>query len=117
MNIFRNQNGADMESKKNKQINLELPESEFSGKYSNLVLVAHSPSEFVLDFTQLLPGLPKAKVVSRIILSPQHAKGLLHALSENIVKYESQFDEIKIPKGGQRPPFEFIQEEKKEKPN
>lgn len=106
-----------METKKNQQINLELPESEFSGKYSNLVLVAHSPSEFILDFTQVFPGLPKAKVVSRIILSPQHAKGLLHALSDNIIKYESQFGEIKLPKGGQKPPFQFSEEEKEEKPN
>ena len=65
-----------MDSKNNKQINIELPESEAGGKYSNLVLVAHSPSEFVLDFTQVLPGLPKAKIVSRLILSPQHTKGL-----------------------------------------
>ena len=106
-----------MDSKKSKQLNLELPESEFSGKYSNLVLVAHSPSEFVLDFTQVLPGLPKAKVISRIILSPQHAKGLLHALNENIQKFESQFGEIKLPKGGVRPPFQFDEGDKSGKPN
>ncbi len=106
-----------MDSKNNKQINIELPESEAGGKYSNLVLVAHSPSEFVLDFTQVLPGLPKAKIVSRLILSPQHTKGLLHALNENIQKFESQFGEIKLPKGGARPPFQFSQEDKSGKPN
>jgi hypothetical protein len=106
-----------METKQNKQINLELPESEASGKYSNLVLVAHSPSEFVLDFTQILPGLPKAKIVSRIILSPTHAKGLMHALTENIQKYEAQFGEIKLPAGGIKPPFQFAQDDKNKTPN
>ena len=106
-----------MDNKKSQQINLELPESESSGKYSNLVLVAHSPSEFVLDFTQILPGLPKAKVVSRIILSPTHAKGLLRALNENLQKFESQFGEINLPKAGIKPGFQFSEHDKDKTPN
>jgi hypothetical protein len=105
------------DKKKNKQLNLEIPESEFSGKYSNLVLVAHSPSEFILDFTQVFPGLPKAKVVSRLILSPQHAKGLLKALNENILKFENQFGEIAMPNIENRPPVQFGPDDKQEVPN
>ena len=79
-----------------KQLNIELGPEEAEGIYSNLVLISHSPAEFVLDFTRILPGKPKAKVYSRIILAPQHAKSLLNALQENIKKYEEQFGEIKI---------------------
>ncbi len=79
-----------------KQINIELGEKEAEGIYSNLVLISHSPAEFVLDFTRVLPGKPKAKVYARIILAPQHAKSLLMALQENIKKYESQYGEIKV---------------------
>ena len=71
-----------------KQLNIELGPEEAEGIYSNLVLISHSPAEFVLDFTRILPGKPKAKVYSRIILAPQHAKSLLNALQENIKKYE-----------------------------
>lgn len=78
------------------QINIELGEQEAEGIYSNLVLISHSPAEFVLDFTRVLPGKPKAKVYARIILAPQHAKSLLKALEDNIKKYESQFGEIKV---------------------
>lgn len=78
------------------QINIELGEQEAEGIYSNLVLISHSPAEFVLDFTRVLPGRPKAKVYSRIILAPQHAKSLLKALEDNIKKYEAQFGEVKI---------------------
>lgn len=79
-----------------KQINIELGEQEAEGIYSNLVLITHSPAEFILDFTRILPGKPKAKVYSRIILAPQHAKSLLRALEDNVKKYESQFGEIKM---------------------
>lgn len=84
-----NQNGG-------KQINIELGEAEAEGTYSNLVLITHSPAEFVLDFTRVLPGKPKAKVYSRIIMAPQHAKSLLRALGDNVKKYEAQFGEIKL---------------------
>lgn len=79
-----------------KQINIELGPDQAEGTYSNLVLITHSPAEFVLDFTRVLPGKPQAKVYSRIIMAPQHAKSLLRALEDNIKKYESQFGEIKI---------------------
>jgi hypothetical protein len=84
-----------MKQPMDKQINIELGEQEAEGIYSNLVLISHSPAEFVFDFTRLVPGKPKAKVYSRIIMAPQHAKSLLMALEENIKKYENQFGEIK----------------------
>ncbi|HHE54273.1 MAG TPA: DUF3467 domain-containing protein [Caldithrix abyssi] len=79
-----------------KQINIELGEQEAEGIYSNLVLISHSPAEFVFDFTRILPGKPKAKVYARIVMAPQHAKSLLKALEENIRKYEEQYGEITI---------------------
>jgi len=78
------------------QINVELCEKEAEGIYSNLALISHSPAEFVIDFTRVLPGVPKAKVYARIILTPQHAKSLHNALNENIKQYEKQFGEIKL---------------------
>ena len=83
------------------QINIELGEHEAEGIYSNLVLITHSPAEFVFDFTRILPGKPKAKVYARIVMAPQHAKSLLKALEENIRKYEEQFGEIVIHGQGQ----------------
>ncbi|MDI6840908.1 MAG: DUF3467 domain-containing protein [bacterium] len=81
----------------NKQrINIELPEEQGQGIYSNLAIVSHSPSEFVVDFTRVLPGLKKAKVYSRIVLSPTHAKLLMQTLKDNIEKYEKKFGEIKV---------------------
>ena len=77
------------------QINVELGEKEAEGIYSNFVVISHSTAEFVLDFTRMLPGTPKAKVFSRIIMTPQHAKALWKALEENIDKYEKQHGEIK----------------------
>ena len=84
--------------KKVQQINIELDEKISSGEYANFVVVTHSPAEFVMDFTRILPGVPKAKVHSRIIMAPQHAKAFLGALSENIKKFESKHGEINIPK-------------------
>ncbi|MCH6559571.1 DUF3467 domain-containing protein, partial [candidate division KSB1 bacterium] len=78
------------------QINVELGEKEAEGIYSNLALISHSPAEFVLDFTRMLPGIPKAKVYARINMTPQHAKSFQNALAENITKYEKQFGKIKI---------------------
>ncbi len=78
------------------QINIELGEKEAEGIYSNLAIITHSPAEFVIDFTRIVPGMPKAKVLSRIITTPQHAKMLLGALRDNLEKYESRFGEIKI---------------------
>lgn len=89
------------------QINLELGEKEAEGIYSNFVVISHSPAEFVLDFTRMLPGVPKTKVYSRIIMTPQHAKSLLKALNENVEKYEKQHGEIKLVGGEPGKPFGF----------
>jgi len=91
-----------MEEKKNAgQINIELKEDVAQGTYSNLAIITHSPSEFVIDFVRIMPGLPKAEVKSRIILTPEHAKRLLMALQDNIAKYESVHGPIKhIESGG-----------------
>lgn len=78
------------------QINIELGEKEAEGIYSNLAIITHSPAEFVIDFTRIVPGVPKARVHARIITTPQHAKMLLRALKENIEKFESRFGEIHI---------------------
>ncbi len=78
------------------QINLELGEKEAEGIYANFAIINHTPAEFVLDFARIFPGVPKAKIQARIIMTPQHAKSLARALQENIEKYESSFDEIKI---------------------
>ncbi|MEZ4852700.1 DUF3467 domain-containing protein [Flavobacterium sp.] len=77
------------------QINIELDEKTAEGIYSNLAIINHSHSEFILDFIAMMPGVPKAKVKSRIILTPQHTKRLLSALAENVKKFESQHGIIK----------------------
>jgi len=78
------------------QINVELTPEHSDGVYSNIVLIAHSPSEFILDFARMLPGLQKAKVFSRIIMTPQNAYLLKEALEENLKRYEDRFGKIKI---------------------
>jgi hypothetical protein len=85
------------------QINIEISEKEAEGVYSNFFLIAHSPHEFIIDFARMLPGLPKAKVFARVIMTPAHAKLLLSALEDNIKKYESQFGEIKALKQEKKP--------------
>lgn len=94
-----------MQEKKNpnQQLNLELPEEVAEGQYSNLAIITHSPSEFVVDFVKMMPGVNKAKVKSRIILTPQHAKRLYKALKDNIAKYESIHGEIKDSGSGEMP--------------
>lgn len=86
-----------------KQISLELKPEIAKGNYSNLAIITHSHSEFILDFATMLPGLQKPEIGSRIIMTPEHAKRLLNALADNINKYESQFGEISLdaasPKG------------------
>ncbi|GAB6012137.1 DUF3467 domain-containing protein [Viscerimonas tarda] len=78
------------------QIQIELSDEVAQGTYSNLAIISHSSSEFVIDFVRIVPGVPKAKVKSRIILTPEHAKRLLHALNDNIAKYENNNGSIKI---------------------
>jgi hypothetical protein len=96
------------DQKKGNQIDIELSEDVADGIYSNLAIISHSNSEFVVDFIRLLPGVPKAKVKSRILLSPQHAKRLQMALSDNIQKFEESFGEIKMQDSApQFPPMSF----------
>ena len=85
------------------QINIELSDEFSEGIYSNLAVITHSNSEFVVDFIKLMPGVPKAKVKSRIILTPQHAKRLYRALKDNIRKFESVHGVIKETEGGDYP--------------
>jgi hypothetical protein len=77
------------------QLNIELSEEVADGIYSNLAIITHSNAEFIIDFVRILPGVPKAKVKSRILLTPQHAKRLLLALKDNVQKFESNFGPIK----------------------
>lgn len=77
------------------QINIELDEQVAQGTYSNLAIINHSVSEFVIDFVNIMPGTPKSKVKSRIILTPQHAKRLVKALNENVKRFENAHGEIK----------------------
>ena len=91
------------------QINIELGEKEAEGIYSNLAIITHSPAEFVIDFTRVLPGVPKAKVHARLIMTAQHAKLLMRALDDNIKKFESKFGEIKIHGDGPSGGFGFQQ--------
>jgi hypothetical protein len=83
------------DQKKQGQINIELDEDVADGTYSNLAIINHSISEFIVDFVNIMPGVPKAKVKSRIILTPQHAKRLTKALAENVTKFEQAHGEIK----------------------
>ena len=82
-------------NKQQEQINIELEEKSAEGIYSNLAIINHSSSEFVLDFVSIMPGIPKAKVKSRIVLTPQHAKRLMKAIGENIHRFEVAHGEIK----------------------
>lgn len=78
------------------QLNIEMDQDVAEGTYANLAIISHSNAEFVLDFIRILPGVPKAKVKSRIIMTPQHAKRLQAALDDNIKKYESQNGKIEL---------------------
>lgn len=91
----------------NNQVNIELPEEIAEGIYSNLAIISHSNAEFIVDFVRLLPGVPKAKVKSRIVLTPQHAKRLMGALADNIAKFEAQNGKIKDSEGNQNVPMNF----------
>jgi len=93
-----------MENKENQGgLNIELNEETAQGVYSNLAVLSHSGSEFIVDFVRMMPGIPKAPVKSRIIMTPDNAKRLLKALGDNIRKYEQTFGEIKENKGPQIP--------------
>ena len=77
-------------------ISIELDSAAAEGTYSNLALIAHSPSEMIIDFARVMPGMPKGKIFARIIMTPPHAKMLLDALEENIKNFESQFGKITV---------------------
>ncbi|MEM6396282.1 MAG: DUF3467 domain-containing protein [Bacteroidota bacterium] len=99
-------------AKKGNQLNIELTDDMAEGVYSNLVIIGHSNSEFVLDFVRMVPNSPKAKVKSRVVVTPHHAKRLLRALADNVKKYEKQFGPISEPTPGgndgpQFPPMNF----------
>ena len=82
---------------KQQGLQIELTPDKAQGEYANFAIITHSSSEFILDFARMLPGLPKAQVRSRVILAPEHAKRLLGALQENIMRYERTFGQIKMP--------------------
>lgn len=77
-------------------IDLELDETVAQGEYANLAIISHSATEFVIDFAAIMPGVPKAKIKSRIILAPEHAKRLLLSLQDNITRYESSVGRIEV---------------------
>lgn len=85
---------------KNNQLQIELKEDVAEGTYSNLAIIAHSTSEFVIDFVRMMPGITKAQVKSRIVMTPEHAKRLALALQDNLMRYEAQFGEIRLPEHG-----------------
>lgn len=107
--IIESQKNTKMSNEKKElnQLSIELSEEIAEGEYANLVMIAHSNSEFVLDFIRLMPGVLKAKVKSRIIITPEHAKRMLHALQDNITKYEENFGEIKNTKDVPKFPMNF----------
>ena len=88
-----------MNENENKQqgLQIELTADVAQGQYANFAIITHSSSDFVLDFARVLPGVPKSQVKSRVILAPEHAKRLLAALQENIMRYEREYGQIKIP--------------------
>lgn len=104
-----------MNEKENKQqsLQLDLPQDVAQGEYANFAIITHSSSDFVIDFARVLPGVPKAQVRSRVILAPEHAKRLLGALQENIIRYERSFGQIKIPNQADRTiaPFDITKGE------
>ena len=87
------------------QLQIELKEEIAQGTYSNLAIITHSSSEFILDFIRVVPGVPKASVQSRVILAPEHAKRLMRALEENVTKYERVFGTIRLGDEEQLPPM------------
>ncbi|MDN5205163.1 DUF3467 domain-containing protein [Fulvivirgaceae bacterium BMA10] len=107
MSEEKNKDKANAQSANPNQINIELSEEIAEGVYANLAMIAHSNSEFVIDFIRLMPGVPKAKVKSRIVITPEHAKRLLLALQDNIKKYEESFGSIKQSEEAPKFPINF----------
>lgn len=86
---------ANNQNENKNQLQIQLRPEVADGKYSNLAMIGHGPNEFLIDFIFAAPGMPQAPVVSRIIMSPENAKQLMFALTDNVKKYEAQFGEIK----------------------
>ena len=95
------------EQNNNQQLNIELSEEIAEGIYSNLAIITHSHSEFVLDFIKVMPGVPKARVKARIVLTPPHAKRLMKALKDNVQKYEATHGPIKDTEAMNAIPLNF----------
>ncbi len=98
---------ADDSKVEKKQISVELPEDVADGIYSNMAVISHSSTEFILDFLRIMPNSPKAKVKSRIILTPEHAKRLLRALADNVEKFEEQMGQSENSSESFNSPFPF----------
>jgi len=98
VNIFMSEN-----QQPNNQLNIEISEETAEGQYANLAIITHSHAEFVIDFVNVMPGTPKSKVKSRIILTPQHAKRFMKALTENLSRFETangkiqDLEEVQLP--------------------
>ena len=98
---------SDQQQQNKGKLNIELPEETAQGTYSNLAIITHSPAEFVVDFIKVMPGVPKAKVKSRVVLTPEHAKRFMRALQDNVAKYESEHGPIKHTEGPPPLPMNF----------
>jgi 3-methyladenine DNA glycosylase Tag len=96
------------EQAQEQQLNIELTEETAEGTYANLAIITHSFAEFVIDFVNVMPNVPKAKVKSRVIMTPQHAKRLMRALIDNVKKFEGQYGVIKDQEGGNGSSFTFV---------
>ncbi len=101
------------EQRENEGLQIDLNPEMAKGVYANLALITHSNTDFVLDFASILPGMPKPQIVSRVVMTPEHAKHLLRALQENVQRYEQQFGKIVIPEqeGSIATPFKIPEEE------
>ncbi len=96
-----------MENKDENQLNIELSEDVALGVYSNFSIITHSPSEVVCDFIQMMPGMPKGKVRTRVLMTPQNAKRFMRALVDNVQKYEQNFGVIDDSEKPGMPPMNF----------
>ncbi|SHK82409.1 DUF3467 domain-containing protein [Xylanibacter ruminicola] len=84
-------------NEKQQGLQIELPQEVAQGEYANFAVITHGSGDFVIDFARVLPGVPKAQACSRIVMAPEHAKRLLLALNENVMRYEAEFGQIKLP--------------------
>src|SRR5438034_10630386 len=97
----------EQQQQQGQQLQIELGATEAEGIYSNLAIITHSPAEFIIDFTRVTPGVPRARVHSRIIMTPQHFKMLLNAMKENMERFESQYGQVRVYGQGEQHPFGF----------